>query len=379
MAAFFGRSDFRLPVRVDSSEAIDRICEKTPACGPRFRCSGRRFSAFTLVELLVVIAIIGILIALLLPAIQAARESGRRLQCCNNLKQIGLAMQNHSDSLRFLPASGWGCLWAGDPDKGFGKLQPGGWMYNILPYSDYKTVHDLGKGGNIGGRMQTAQTVMSVYSCPTRRANILYPNAVSNYYNLPPASTMKVIAKGDYAANGGDFPFNWQWSPYGPATDDLTTVLNFQATCVGLENKFTGIAFPFRSYKLTEIIDGTSNTYYAGEKIIMPDAYATGLDFGDDQGWDCGWDSDDNTRFTYYSTTDPNGSLVYAPQRDRPGLDDYVGFGSAHPAVFNMVFCDGSVHSVSYNIDPEMHRRLGSRCDRSPVANKCDNSDARAW
>ena len=101
---------------------------------------------FTLVELLVVIAIIGILIALLLPAIQAAREAARRSQCKNNLKQMGLAAQNHLSTQKCFPSGGWGFLWVGDPDRGYGSNQPGGWQYSILPFIDQRQIREIGKG-----------------------------------------------------------------------------------------------------------------------------------------------------------------------------------------------------------------------------------------
>src|SRR5438067_4283147 len=103
----------------------------------------RRRLGFTLVELLVVIAIIGVLVALLLPAVQAAREAARRMHCQNNLKQMGLGWHNHTDVNGHLPTGGWGWGWVGDADQGVGKLQTGSWTFNILPYIEQKTIYDM--------------------------------------------------------------------------------------------------------------------------------------------------------------------------------------------------------------------------------------------
>ena len=106
----------------------------------------RKNAAFTLVELLVVITILGVLMALLLPAVNGVREAMRRAQCKNNLYQIGKAALQHSAMHDHYPSSGWGWEWVGDPDRGFGARQPGGWIYNALPFMGLDMIHDLGKG-----------------------------------------------------------------------------------------------------------------------------------------------------------------------------------------------------------------------------------------
>lgn len=132
----------------------------------------RRFAAFTLVELLVVIAIIGVLIALLLPAIQAAHEAARRTQCTNSLKQMSLAALTHENTVKHFPSGGWGYLWVGDPDRGFGRGQPGGFFYNILPFMEWKGIHDMPKAANVSDKMrlsaQMIATPIDLFSCPSR-------------------------------------------------------------------------------------------------------------------------------------------------------------------------------------------------------------------
>ncbi len=176
----------------------------------------QKSAAFTLVELLVVITIIGILIALLLPAVQAAREAARRAQCTNNLKQIALACLTHEQQNGFLPTAGWGEFWSGEPTRGFTKLQPGSWVYNILPYMEQQTLHDLDigispySGASRPGLTQCVETALVTLICPTRRAAILYPfansvNAVGFAHFVNAGMPQPTLAgRSDYAGSGGD-------------------------------------------------------------------------------------------------------------------------------------------------------------------------------
>lgn len=303
---------------------------------------------FTLVELLVVVAIIGILIGLLLPAVQAAREAARRIQCTGNLKQLGLGCLSHEQTYRYYPPGGWGHSWIGDPNAGSDRNQPGGWVFNILPYIEQESVHDLGFGLNSTAKKAALakmnSTPLPLLNCPSRRQASAYPLKQSTIPRN--ADATKTSAKTDYAANGGDGPYCQDGMPNG------------DRFCLDIE---TGVIYQRSMVAIRDITDGTSNTYLLGEKYMNRYWYTTGQDNGDDQSMYVGYDLDVN-RWTQNDPVAP-----YTPLRDRGNLEQYYRFGSVHPGACTFLFCDGSVRSVSYTIDPEIHRRLGNRSDGQPV------------
>ncbi|MCA9233931.1 MAG: DUF1559 domain-containing protein [Planctomycetales bacterium] len=334
----------------------------------RNRQTTPRRSGFTLVELLVVIAIIGVLVALLLPAVQAAREAARRAQCANNLKQLSLAMLQHESALGYLPAGGWGGDWVGDPDEGAGLNQPGGWIFNTLPYLEQTAVHDIGSGLTGLDKRKALATrdaiALEPFNCPSRRPTTPFPNAQSKV----PINSRYAPQHGrsDYAQNAGDIQKLEYWvldcsprtvadgrkSDWRPALDD-----------------HSGVGFAGSIVELRNITDGTSQTYSVGERFIEPQFYETGEAHADDWPMYVGF-QDDLYRSVWYDVESPNGE-AYLPLQDRDGIDGASErFGSAHTGGCYIAMVDGSVSNVAYDIDAEVHRQRGHRSDGGAVRQK---------
>ena len=322
---------------------------------------------FTIIELLVVVTIIGILIALLLPAVQMAREAGRQTQCQNNVKQLSLACLGHEQATGRFPTGGWGHCWTGDADRGNDRRQPGGWIYNILPYIEQQSVHDMGSGlpeaEKKAAHIQMMSVPLSVLYCPTRRAAKTYPyieliaTAGEGIYNADGAPS--TVCRSDYAANLGTGLVGW--SPgTGPKTleeGDADPKNQFAA----IAEKANGVVFTGSMVKMADITDGASNTYLLGEKCLDTANYENGVDDGDNEQALMGADID---------TLRVTGASRF-PMRDwHPGSWTerlFYRFGSAHASGFHMAFCDGSVRPIGYEIDPIIHQDLGNRRDGHPV------------
>jgi prepilin-type N-terminal cleavage/methylation domain-containing protein len=290
----------------------------------------RRLHGFTLVELLVVITIIGILISLLLPAVQSAREAARRVQCGNNLKQMALGCLEHEAAQGYLPSGGWNWYWAGDPDRGFDRRQPGGWAYNILPFVEQTALHDLGTGKSLTDKgadlAKAAQTPVSLFYCPTRRRAIPYPNATYWPGNM---NTITVAARSDYAANAGlDVAAGWWQGAPGSYSKAVATESPSFTDVAGYSwpdvSGSVGVIFSISCMPIAGIRDGTSNTYLVGEKYFTPDHYTDGLEGIDNNPLWAGFDWD----WMRWGAS--------PPLQDRTGVSNWQIFGSAHAATVNM-------------------------------------------
>jgi prepilin-type N-terminal cleavage/methylation domain-containing protein len=324
-----------------------------------------RPSGVTLVELLVVVALVGLLLGLMLPAVQSAREAGRRLQCLANLRQLALAALSHETTHRVLPTGGWGGAWSGDPDRGFGLRQPGGWAFTILPQLEQAGLYAAGSGlADLEAKADQAvvrlTTPLAIFACPTRRPAATWPLspakpelrlvAVPVTVSRRPAA----VVRGDYAANmgSGTFPTNRYRSGGSPATvaeGDAMTDSDWQAAYGPYPD---GLVFRRSRLRLKEVTDGTTATYLLGEKYVDPAKLATGLSDDDDQ--------------CLYSGHDRDGLRVGLgpPVQDRPGHEPAsISFGSSHADGCGMATADGAVSVVDYAIDPLVHRARASRND----------------
>jgi len=316
--------------------------------GGGFPAPARR--GFTIVELLVVIGVIGILAALLMPAVQQAREGARRTQCRNNLKQLALGALNHESTHRHLPGNGWGYRWVGDPDRGYADNQPGGWAYNLLAFLDQQPVREIGRGQPAVAKRASLATLigtpMALFRCPSRPGGALDPAGEPDVNGPFNAEYASAVAKTDYACSEGDFVIRG-----GPGPVDLAAARTHPWADT---RRATGICFQRSKVRMAEITDGTSNTYLVGEKLVSSGGYGTKDDYGYDQSLFSGAD------------WDLNRWVLLTPIRDNQWSDP-TSFGSAHFNACHMAFCDGSVRSVSFDVDAETHRRLGNRHDGQPV------------
>ena len=368
-----------------------------------------RRAGFTLVELLVVIAIIGILVALLLPAVQAAREAARRTQCKNQLRQIALSCMLHEDTQGHLPSGGWGDRWLADPTRGYGEEQPGSWVYSVFSFLENNALRDLGRGAAVGSAdwqnamRQLITTPVGTFNCPSRRSAELYGTSLSGLAtDFGFLSGTQAVAKTDYAANAGDSYQNTTTAP--TATNNFASPTNYAALNLPFPpEKFSDVNNPnlpfrfqsgvihFRSeIKFSQIPDGTSKTYLIGEKYLSPAGYQDSRDLnsfagraelGDNKSMYIGFEEDtmrlahagtnsDNSPRPSTQMTAPNDPQSYQPSADADTPDsevlsnrNLVAFGSAHPGGMNMAFCDGSVQLINYDIDRFAHRWNANRLD----------------
>ena len=350
----------------------------------------RRPHGFTLLELLVTFAIIGVLVALLLPAIQTARESARRAHCRNNLKQLSLASLHHLDIHGHFPTGGWGWYWVGDPDRGYGKEQPGGWVYNILPFCEESPgLHDLPSDGEPHkmtrvqrvGAAQVIQSPLAIVNCPSRRPTAVYPLVANEggdigFFN---SITPDVAGRSDYAANAGHVYCEWPLGVLGRGPTSYSDAAAWTADHLwGSEQPgllfatpanvktMTGVSYERSTIGASQVVDGLSKTYLVAERFIPQDDYETGRNLGDNETWCTGFNND-NYRKTGRLV---NGEIYEcSPIPDwETDVEDPTGrFGSAHSGGWNASFCDGSVRSIPYGIDWRVHRDLGSRMDGGAV------------
>lgn len=295
--------------------------------------------AFTLVELLVVIAIIGLLMALLLPAVQRVREAANRMRCASNLSQIALAFHNFHGDYQYFPTAGRipssGGLWNDPPVLNPipvpGRYQSLGWAFQILPYIDQDAVY----------KNVSLQIIIPLYYCPSRRQPELYGNQPQT----------------DYAGNGGVTQF-WVWAAnqlqQPPTNNDFLGLL---------KPSFYSQTTYYRPVNMmSDVPDGLSNTMLLGEKFVSRAQMEAG-----NVEWDSGYYAGfhrSSIRQGPGSGTPPRLPAQDVLDNNNAPLEWFDGFGSAHVGSFNAVMGDRSVRRIRYGVN--LHH-VCNRTDGQPI------------
>ncbi|PQO36440.1 DUF1559 domain-containing protein [Blastopirellula marina] len=323
----------------------------------------RTRTAFTLVELLVVIAIIGVLIALLLPAVQQAREAARRMQCSNNLKQIGLGIHNYHDTFNSLPPGG---LWAYDVGWAFSTTNPapgpnpqrGSILVHLLPFIEQGVLYDRinfrGTGNvqdqwadNPANTKRVRQVIIQAYVCPSDTAGGL---------------TSGNNGAHNYSANFGPTNVNSTGNPSCPCSQGAA----LNGFRIDTKHNDRNPAGPFsrrgNKYvgKFSHTTDGLSNTIFFGEVRPGCSNHANG-----------GWAGANNGN-GLVSTLVPINTDTCNTQANAPGGDTCfamcnwnleLGYKSLHPGGAQFLKGDGSVSFIAETVNHTTYQRLGQRDD----------------
>jgi prepilin-type N-terminal cleavage/methylation domain-containing protein/prepilin-type processing-associated H-X9-DG protein len=345
----------------------------------------RQIRGFTLVELLVVIAIIGILVALLLPAIQAARESARRISCANNLKQIGLAIHNFEIAKRYMPP---GMTQFASPRSGTSVHT------FLLPYIEENALADEWTWDNTniagsnaavqknldGGNKALSATIVPTYICPSD----FFPEnpfqTSSTYVDAPRPNSW--FAATSYAANAGTTGF---WPQYNFKYDGMFSIVGQKSRLPLVNNAKSGEVDKLKGYRFPQVLDGLSNTIAFGEKYHVDPRHealwASGCQSDMREplhkwaGWACigGWDCTGHVMGAmYYQTVSSVGTPI-PPINHRmsdretcsyTNHDNRVGaWGSGHTGGANFVFGDGAIQFLANEIDRSVFQAAALRAD----------------
>ena len=308
------------------------------------RCRSRL--AFTLIELLVVIAIIGILIALLLPAVQKVREAANRAKCANNLKQLGLGMHNFHDAMNVFP---WG--------RSKGAIDSPSWAVLILPYIEQDNVWRRFTDPNIDGvaypmitrganPMATTHNLIRTQFRDTGIMKIPIPLFLCPSQNGRP-TVSETYTEGTSSTEGicGDYGVNYGSGTSAEEAEDGT----FQWS----------MATPAYGHRIAEITDGTSNTFLLGEKALNPN------DIGKWPGDFCIYNSGDQAG---WQTTGRKAGTAF-PLALSP-YDELAGqFGSPHTGIVQFAFGDGRVQAIKTSTPGSVLALLAARNDGQVIPN----------
>jgi hypothetical protein len=299
---------------------------------------------------------------------------------------MGLAALYHEGSQKFFPTGGWGWQWSGDPDRGYGRRQPGGWYYSMLSYSEHASLRKLGSDGQPdivtaaqkqgGGERQ--KTHIELFFCPSRRGQTTFPF-------VPGTGSVNVdwpavVARNDYAANTGSLypitgvsrgpsllagnvmPDPFQYGQYNSYTVGQTVYK--LPVSAGVEiPRGNGVVLAMSETRIAQITDGTTSTILFGEKHLQLSDYEASETAANNQSWDIGIDIDTN-RWTMFPPLSDGTRCEYVGDSTLPAdlaklLNELSLFGGPHPMGCQFVFCDGSVKTLAYDIDAETFRRLG--------------------